>query len=330
MNYLIFGDLHITQNSLKECREILNEILMLCNKYSVTHVIDLGDTYDNLKPTSQELDLFSNFIRELNRPITIIAANSHESETEQISIINHFGVLNPMVKVVKEIKQGNHLYCGHFFLKESSINYGAKLSKEDLKDYIYVFLGHQHNYEVIKPNICHLGSCRYVNFEEVKNKHKIVALITNYGQESEQVHFLKLKSPIPMISLELDKNSNLGGYNEVVEGEFETPRAKESGSLGVFKGVSELSSYLDQLDPKTKVKVKIKDFESFRELLPLIHRYESKFYLFRYVTDFEVVSVDREKLQSTEIKSFKESLSNYLKNNKIDPAITEILQKEIE
>jgi len=181
---------------------------MLCNQYRVDKVINLGDTFDVLKPSSQELDVFSTFIHRLNRPITIIAADSHESETQTVSILNHFGILNKTINVVKEYRDGNHLYCGHFTLKESLSNYDAKLSKENFKDYVYVFLGHQHTHEVIKPNILQLGSCRYVDFAEAKDKQKIVALITDYGTQSEKLHLLKLKSPIPMIEIILGEHRN--------------------------------------------------------------------------------------------------------------------------
>jgi len=206
-NILLFSDLHITQSSLKECALILEEIGMLANKYNVDTLINLGDTFDSLKPTSAELDVFATFIRRLNKKIIILAANSHESTTQEESILNHYGILSNNVQVVKEYKDGNHLYCGHFSIKESKSNYDAKLSKEEFKNYLYVFLGHIHSYQLIPKNIVHLGSCRYVNFDEAEDKAKIVALITDYGTETEKVHFMKLKTPIKMIEIIL-KNEN--------------------------------------------------------------------------------------------------------------------------
>lgn len=206
-NILIFSDLHINQSSLTECINVLEEIDMLAKKYNCDTLINLGDTFDTLKPSSSELDVFSTFIKRLNKKIIILAADSHESETQTVSIINHFGILNGMVTVGKEFKDENHLYCGHFSIKESSSNYDAKLCKEDLKDYLYVFLGHIHSYQLIKPNIVHLGSSRYVDFAEAKDKQKIIALITDYGTQTEKVHFLKLSSPIPMVELMLGANT---------------------------------------------------------------------------------------------------------------------------
>jgi len=335
MNYLIFGDIHVSQSSLKECKIIFKEIIDLCNKYSITHVISLGDNFNNNKPTASELNCLGEFIRGLgSRKIILLAAQSHESETVELSSVDIYGILSDNVKVVKEFKDGNHLYCGHFILSESNVNYGAKLSKEDFKNYIYCLLGHQHSYQIIKPNICHLGSSRYVSFSEANDKHKIVALITSYGEENEQIHFLSLKSPTKMVEFILNSNNS----NELEEKNSKNPpkealqdtilpkngqvgkdTVNSNSSISQAQNPSNLSQIellcqkLDKLDKNTKVKVKIMDFGSFRGFLPFVNKYSSKFETFKYETSFEVVSVDNQKCQSTEIKSFRESLSNYLK-----------------
>jgi len=328
MTYLIFGDLHINQSSLKECNLILREIIELCNKYSVTNIISLGDNFDCLKPSSLELDLFAKFIRDLNRPITIIAADSHESTTQEESILNHYGILNHNIEIVKEIRDGNHLYCGHFSVKESSKNYGAKISIKDLKNYyLLIFLGHLHSFD---PNIIHLGSCRFVNFDEAKDKYKLVALITNYNTSQEKVDFIPLKTPIPMKQFELYKNDVLDSLNTTSEPKSSNFEGEKPLNSNIRMTLSELIPTLDKLDPKTKVKVKILDFTSFREFLPLCRNYDTKFATFKYETDFEVISDSTEKSIRTEIVNFKESFRNYLNNQKIDLKIMEILQKEIE
>ena len=334
-NVLIFSDLHLTQSSAKECVLILEEIGMLVNKHNVDTLISLGDTFDSVKPSSLELDLLATFIRRINKNIIILAADSHESETKEQSILNHYGILSNNVKVVKEFKDGNHLYCGHFSIKESLSNYDAKLSKLDFKNYLYVFLGHIHSHQLIKPNILHLGSCRYVNFDEAKDKAKIVALITNYNAEGEKVHFLKLQTPIPMVEIILNSNNNnkLDKKPEnkgVAEPSLSSNRGTtEPGSGKNPLNLRDCQAFLDNLPPKYKIKVKITDFEAFREFLPLCHKYYTKFETFKYTTDFEVISANNQKCISTEMTSFKESLSNYLKNNKIDESIRKILEEEI-
>ena len=322
-NILIFSDLHITQSSIKECISVLEEIGMLANKYNCDTLIDLGDTFDNLKPNSLELDAFATFIRRLNKKIIILTANSHESETEEKSILNHYGILSDNVQIVKEYRDSNHLLCIHASTKESPINFDAKHSYKEYNDFIYVFAGHIHSYYVLKPNFCGLGSCRYINFDETKDKQKIVALITDYNTETEKVHFMKLKLPIPMVQIELGKNDQ----NKAIEDDVLAKKDVPTSSC--VKSEEEIEAYLDQLDPKTKVKVKILDFESFRQFLPLVNRYSNKFSLFKYETNFTVISDINKEVGQTELISFKESFMNWLKNQKIDEKIKEILLKEI-
>jgi len=343
-NILFFSDLHITQSSIKECILILEEIGMLANKYNVDTLINLGDTFDILKPSSLEMDTFATFIRRLgnNKKHIIIAAQSHESETEEKSILNHYGILSDNVEIVKEFKDGNHLYCGHFNIKESSKNYDAKLSKEAFVAYLYVFLGHVHSHELIKPNIMHLGSCRYINFDEAKDKHKIIALITDYGTEKEKVHFLKLSTPIPMIQIELGikdlKNSPRETISDTILSKNEG-KGKDTSELKSSKndGTTPSNSYsfeavcqfLDKTDPNTKVKVKILDFKSFRQFLPLCSKYNAKFVTFKYDTDFTVISYNTSNSPKTEKTTFKECFTNWLRQQNIDQKIKEILLKEI-
>ena len=205
-NILLYSDLHLNQSSLKECESIFNEIVSIAEECNVDTVISLGDNFDNNKPTAIELNCFGQFIKKLgNRKIILLAASSHESETLELSSVDIFGILKNNVTIVKEFKDGNHLYCGHFVITESTKNYGATLSKKDLKNYRYIFLGHLHSNQIIKPNICHLGSVRWVSFAEASDKHKMVALITDYDGEGEKVHFIKLKSPTPMIEVKIGK-----------------------------------------------------------------------------------------------------------------------------
>jgi DNA repair exonuclease SbcCD nuclease subunit len=331
MNILIFGDIHICLSSIEECTSIFDEIISLVNKYNVDKIISLGDNFDNTRPSPLELNCLANFIKKLyDKKIILLAAQSHESLTNELSSLDHYGILSDNVKVVKEFKDGTHLYCGHFSIKESLVNYGAKLSKENFKEYFYVFLGHIHSYYLIKPNIVHLGSCRYVNFEEAKDEQKIVALITDYGTEKENTHFLKLKSPIPMVQLELGQNTLLGGSKATSEAPIVVPESSSKANLPSFNSISAISAYLDKIDPNTKIKVKIMDFESFREFLPLVNRYSSKFHLFKYQTEFTVIPDNTQKGVLNETTSFKESFTKWLDQQNIDQKIKDILQKEVE
>jgi DNA repair exonuclease SbcCD nuclease subunit len=350
MNYLIFGDIHISQSSLKECEIILQEIVELCNKYSITHIISLGDNFDNNKPSASELNCLGKFISKLeNRKIILLAAQSHESETLELSSVDIYGILSDNVTVVKEFKDNNHLFCGHFMIKESNKNYGAIFSKEDLKQYTYCFLGHLHSYQMIKPNICHLGSARYVSFDEAQDKHKIVVLITDYGTQAEKVHFLKLNSPIPMreFILKSNNNNNLQEKNpknspkEALQGTILGKNPNEGKDTNnQNKSISQaqnpsnpsqieaLCQQLDKLPGNTKVKVKIGDFESFKAFLPFESKYKEKFEKFVRENDFELISDKPLKGAKSEI-DLKQSFAEFAKEKEIDEEIKDIIYKEI-
>ena len=92
-----------------------------------------------------------------------------------------------------------------------------------------------------------------------------------------------------------------------------------------------MSTYsLFKRTPKqNKVKVIVKDFENYRNLLPKIGFYQSKFSVFKVSTDFEVMSENNQESESKELISFKESFRDYLENNNVDSKIKEILEEEI-
>jgi DNA repair exonuclease SbcCD nuclease subunit len=326
-NVLLFGDLHLTQKDIVECKQILDEIVQLVKTNNVDTLIDLGDTFDNLKPTSQELDLFASFIKEVNIPLIILVANSHESTTEEDSIVNHFGILSDKVTIVKEFKDDNYLYCGHFIVKEAKKNFGAKISKLTLKQYKFVFLGHQHSKEIIKPNICQLGSVRYVNFDEVEDTNKVVALITDYHKDEARVHFIPIFNANPMITIDLAQNRENKEQNETLNTKESKSQAQSSSKKTL--SLDECQKTLNSLDSKTKVKIRIHDFESFKQFLSLVSRYTSKFSVFKYETEFEVISVNKQNCQLTETNTFKESFLKWLEAQEIDVQIKDILLKEI-
>jgi len=306
MNLLVFTDLHIRKSELIECALVLDEIIMLSNKYNVDTVYNLGDTFDVLKPESECLDLFSKFITKLNKPLICLAANSHESTTPEESIMNHFGILHPSVQVYKEYTDEDYMYCGHFTLTESSISYGATKIAEDYKKYKYVLLGHQHSLQAIGTNIMHLGACRYIDFAESQDKAKTVLLIENYKGTDETNHLLGLKSAYNMIDVYLDP-----------KGDKVPPRASLAKSEEEFKAV------LDKFPPKTKVRVIFKDFESYSRVINSLSTYKDKLVLFVEKKDFIMNS--NSVLTKKEDISLKESLIKYLDENKVNGDIKKIL-----
>jgi hypothetical protein len=203
---------------------------------------------------------------------------------------------------------------------------------------------------MIKPNICHLGSARYVSFDEAQDKHKIVVLITDYGEESEKVHFLKLQSPIKMVEFILKSNhsNNLqekGSKLSPKEALQDTILSKNSDegkdtnnqnkliSQGKnppnLSQIEVLCQQLDKLPGNTKVKVKILDFQAFKDFLPLEAKYKEKFEKFIRENDFELVSVKTLGSAKNET-NIKESFEEFAKEKEIDKEIKNIIIKEIQ
>jgi len=310
-NILIFTDLHISKDSLDECIVIQDEIIALCNEADIDTVINCGDTFDSLKPSSQELDVFANFVSKLNRKLYIVVANSHESETPKESILNHFSILHPLVQTAKEFIFDDYLYCGHFIVKEAQINFGATKTKEDMKQYKLNFLGHSHHFEVIKPNVCQLGSSRFVSFDEAEDKQKVVALVRGYRQNAEKTTFVRLKSVYPMQVLLIGQSLKTAPINPPQKAFF----------------LAEGQKTLLELDPKTKIKVKIQDFDTFKSYLTLEPQFQSKFVKYVRENDFELTSNNPE--QEKDNKSLEENLDIYLKENNINSDVQQILREEI-
>jgi len=334
MNILLFSDIHITQDSLQECNKIFDEIISLCQKHNVEKIICLGDSFDNIKPSSIEMDLFAHFVVKCARPIVLIAAESHESITSSESVINHFGVLNDKITVVKSYEDGQHLFCGHFMVKEAKYGINATHNKKEF-NHKYVFLGHQHSFELIKPNICQLGSCRYVTFAEWQDK-KVVALIENYKEENERVHFLHLKSPIPMQIIELGQKQAKNTSNFALQGSTNNDK-KEIGQATLKKNkavlpqqtLSQAHSFevvcqtLNELPAETKVKVIIYNFDDYRRFLAVEANYKKKFIKFvrenRFTLQNDLVIAQKE------TKSLKESFEKFSKEKEVNVEITKII-----
>jgi DNA repair exonuclease SbcCD nuclease subunit len=315
MNILMFGDIHIIEKDLEEIELIFDEINTIKNNNKIDKIIITGDTFDRPNPTSKELDCFSNFIQKINIPIILLVAKSHESISSEESILNHFGILKDNIKIVTEYNEPHYLYVGHFTLKESKMNYGAVRSKKDFKGrYRYVVLGHQHSFEVIPSNICQIGSIRYVDFAESEDEVKKVLIIQNSKEETEKCLFLSLSTPYPMVDAYLGKNV-----------------AKTSGKEAkttYFEAISDLKSYLDTLNPKTKVRIVFETFEGYSQFLNDYATYKNKFVLFKDRKDF-IISLLVPNSPKKETKSLKENLENYLNSNNINEEIKQILLGEL-
>jgi len=339
-NILIFSDLHLTKESLKECILILEEIGSIAKEHNVDTLINLGDTFDVVKPSSLELDVFATFIKRINKPMIVIAANSHESESEIDSVINHYGILSDNIKVVKEYKDGNDLFLGHFIVKGAKKSFGTTHTLDELKGFRHAWLGHQHSHE---PDYHQLGSCRFVSFDEWQDK-KVVVVIKNYKTKEETVEIIQLKSPIPMVVLHLgqkiDKNEAIIPSNRLIEPQKTKKRGRPRKSTGVVRSskrpsqasqntytVESLCDYLDKFDKNTKVKVIVNDFESYRLFLNTEKKYEEKFVRFIRENDFNLTTDVL--VEKKEHKSLAESFDKFAIEKEVDKSIIEVIKNEI-
>jgi len=309
-NLLFAGDFHITEQDIPEINAIFQELLILKDKHSVSKLLITGDTFDKVNPTPKEIDCFASFIKAINIQVILLAASSHESISNTESILNHFGILNNNIKVVKEYQDDNYLFMGHFALKESKTSYGATKTKAEFASFKYVILGHVHSFELIKPNVCQLGSIRYVDFAEVKDEKKVCLLLENYKEKTEMCHFLALNSPFAM------KEVSMG-----------SKAVNSLPGLPGKKSEEEIRAYMDNLPKNTKVRVIFTDFESFKAFLPFYHVYKEKFVVFKDKKDFDVlVQALEQKKEQIDVKS---SLREYLEANKVNEDIKKILLEEI-
>lgn len=332
-NILIAGDLHIDLQSLEECSLILNEQKELIKKYKVDTYISTGDNFEFAKPTSKELNLFSSFLKEIKIPSIIIAAQSHESTTPEDTVLTHFGILSNTITVVKEYYDENKLFVGHFIVSESRLNkFGATISKNQLKKFRHVVLGHGHHFELIKPNVCQLGSSRWVDFGEAQDKQKVALLIENYNSDNPMCSFIALKSPYPMIDIELEQKVDQNIKNDPIKDPMEAEKVVPTSSQRANRplkmtDVGSLCSYLDNLPEKTKVRIIFQDYENWVFFLPFYQKYKDKFVIFRDKKDFimnnNLVASKQNNL------SLKESLIKWMEQNKIEEKIKSILLEEI-
>jgi DNA repair exonuclease SbcCD nuclease subunit len=307
----------------------LDEILSLSEEYKIDAIINLGDTFDSLKPSSLELDLFSSFIKKWDKPIINIIAQSHESESSEVSILNHFALLNDNIKVIKQYEDKGYFY-GHFYTKEVN-PFGTTKTKEDLKKYFKSFLGHWHGRFLIKsPYIYFPGSCRWVSFSEIEDLQKGVIIIMDYQGVNERIEWVALKSPIPMKLLELQEKSGKIAEKSVIKDTKDDNKPKTTSTTTPKKSLSfgEGVKWLDSIPPKTKVKVKIMDFNSYKQFLLVEQKYKDKFHKFVRENNFEIMSqVSSSKKKDSE--NLEQSFDRFAKEKMVDEEIQGIIKKEI-
>jgi len=193
---LIAGDLHINERSILELSEIFEKDIF---PIKADRFIQLGDWFDKNTPSPAELKFSAELVLKLKKQykeVIILSGTGEHDLLRGTSVVEHLESLG--VKVIKgDFIENVDLFCGHFMLYESSLAFGTgKMGIGDLAKYDKVFLGHQHSpQEIVKNNIYHIGSVRYVSFNEVSDKKHVAVL------EDGKMSFIALKTSIPMLDV---------------------------------------------------------------------------------------------------------------------------------
>jgi hypothetical protein len=149
-----------------------------------------------------------------------------------------------------------------------------------------------------------------VDFAEVNDNSKKVAIITNYKEPSETLKFVDLRQCYPMVDIFYSKGENI------------------EKSPCFVKNLPQFEAILDSFSSKTKVRVNFEDFESYCEAINVLDKYKEKFILFTEKKNF-INNVKIEQKETKENIPLKESLVGYLEKNDIDENIKNILLEEL-
>jgi len=196
--YKIVGDTHVDEDSFVETEHIFTEI----EKIEANELIFLGDVFHQNNPTPREINFvlkwFKRF-KEKHQTVTVILGN-HDlyAGFQTTSLLKYIGIEVKPACVVPMVTSVGSFLLGHFFVVESKDNYSdTQLSIASYsKDYKYVLLGHQHRFQELTYNAWHIGSTRYVAFNEydIPLTTKKIGLIDFQGA----LTFKELKSPYPL------------------------------------------------------------------------------------------------------------------------------------
>lgn len=290
---LIATDFHITERSIPETSDILNEIYF-ANKRTkdVKELWILGDVFDKKNPLSSEIRFVTKIFKELlqkYKKIQLVIGN-HEEISTNLSALDYLSNFNCKARNINIARKLiiNNVYLGHTMLEESKYNYRDNpLKAINFKQYSKVFLGDQHSFQEIKKNIIHPGSIRYVTFAEVGDKNKYYLI---YNTETNTYEKIPIKSAIKM---------------------YDVSSIKE----------------LDKLPEKSKVRLIINSLDHFKSVINVIPKYKEKFYQFKTKLDFKGEILKDQKPTNSKMitMNFEEKLVGYLKKNKVNKDIQKIL-----
>ena len=238
MTKLIFSDPHIDEKSIPELDSVFAEI---CEDFPADELIMCGDYYEKKQPTTREVLFGTKWAKQFKqRYEKVIFLRGNHDKTEDISAIDYLQYLG--ITIVNDYTDECNNYFGHFMVVGSRLEYGtAKCSLTDLKTKARIILGHQHSFQTLADNAYHLGSIRYVNFNEAKDTDKFIAKI----DDKNEIHFIPLSSPMPMY----DVNS------------IEDLSTIETGMVKVRLIINSFNQFKREIDIISKIKHKYNVFK---------------------------------------------------------------------
>lgn len=196
---IIIGDLHINEEAIPELGTIFKEDIF---PIRAERIIQVGDFFENHRPTPKEQIFACDLIKQMTilyDEVIILSGNGIHDLLNGSSAIEHFQYLSGSIKVVKGDYVIDDILFGHWMTNVSILEYGtAKHTIKELKEknYDYIFLGHQHSPQELADSIFHIGSVRWVGWNEVVDEEKHIALLDKNG-----LKFIPLKHGIPMIDV---------------------------------------------------------------------------------------------------------------------------------
>lgn len=190
-----FSDPHITLDSIDELENTFNWILEYFKSKKLNTIVMLGDYFTKKTPNIKAFIFGTKWARKFKDNFEkVIFLNGNHDNKEQTSNLEYLKYLD--IEVVDEyVFEKEKIYCGHFFVKESPINYGKDYkSLKSIGKFKYIILGHYHDFSELDKNAWHLGSCRYVSFGETKEKYVAVF-------DGKIFSFEKIPTVIPAITV---------------------------------------------------------------------------------------------------------------------------------
>lgn len=202
-DFIVIGDTHADEKALDELDAIFTEVI----SYKAKNLICLGDTFHKNRPTAKELEFVTRWMKQFSNcyeDVYVIKGN-HDDYKDGVSCVDYLKHLD--IHVVPNMEYQDCLF-GHFMLNESELAFGTgKYSINDLKDYRYVLLGHQHKFQELAPNMYHLGAVRKCDFGEAFYSQPRIALF-----KDGELEFKTLQSPSQIIIC--SHPNELKGLNE--------------------------------------------------------------------------------------------------------------------